>query len=196
MIWLMLLKSGEDEMKRVLLRGLFLTLSIAAVASAAGPPVAPNGIALIDGYRDWQVIAPSYRSDKGHIRVVLGNTTAIRAFREGKRPFPDGTILAKVAWNVEKHPRFPVAELPAAFVQVEFMIKDAGKYKKTGGWGFARFVGESYMPYGKDAGFVQECFGCHKPVADNDFVFTHWAGVPKPVQGSAKPEKPSPPAAY
>jgi len=183
-------------MKRVHLSGLLLTLSITAVAFAARPPVAPNGIALIEGYRDWQVIVPSYRSDKGHIRVVLGNPTAIRAFREGKRPFPNGTIFAKVAWNVAKHPRFPVAELPAAFVQVEFMVKDPGKYQETGGWGFARFVGGNYMPYGKDAGFVQECFGCHKPVADNDFVFTHWAGVPDPAKRSGKPAKTSPPAVY
>jgi hypothetical protein len=41
-------KPREDEMKRLLLSGLFLTLSITAVASAAGPPVAPNGIALIE----------------------------------------------------------------------------------------------------------------------------------------------------
>jgi len=183
-------------MKRVLLCGMFLVISITAVASAAELPVAPNGIALIEGFRDWQVIAPSYRSDKGHIRVVLGNTTAVNAFREGKRPFPDGAIIAKVAWNVAKHPRFPVAELPAAFVQVEYMVKESGKYKKTGGWGFARFVGENYTPYGKDAGFVQECFGCHTPVADNDFVFTHWAGVPDPAKHSAKPAKTPPPAAY
>ena len=183
-------------MQRVLLSGLFITLSIAAVAVAAGPPVAPNGIALIEGYRDWQVIAPSYRPDKGHIRIVLGNPTAIRAFREGKRPFPDGTIFAKIAWNAAKLPKFPVAQVPAAFAQVEFMIKDSGKYKKTGGWGFARFVGASYKPYGKDAGFVQECFGCHTPVADNDYVFTHWADLPKPGQHTGERGKASPPAAY
>lgn len=165
-------------MKRLLLFNLLLTLSITAVASGAGPSVAPNGIGLIKGYRDWQAIAPSYRPDKGHIRLVLGNAIAISAFREGKRPFPDGTIFAKVAWNAVKHPKFPVAEEPGRFAQVEFMIKDAVKYKKTGGWGFARFVGDKYKPYGKDAGFVQECFGCHTPVAENDFVFTHWAGVP------------------
>jgi hypothetical protein len=165
-------------MKRHLLSCLFLTLSFSVVAIAAGPPVAPSGIALIEGYRNWQVIAPSYRPDKGHIRAVLGNETAIKAFREGKRPFPDGTIFAKVAWNAVKLPKFPVAVVPGTFAQVEFMIKDSGKYKNTGGWGFARFLGENYKPYGKDAGFVQECFGCHTPVADNDFVFTHWAGVP------------------
>lgn len=165
-------------MKRLLLSGLFLALSVTTIAFAGGPPVAPNGIALIAGYRDWQVIAPSYRPDKGQIRVVLGNAMAIRAFREEKRPFPDGTIFAKVAWNAAKHPKFPVAEVPATFAQVEFMIKDSEKYKNTGGWGFARFVGGNYQPYGKDSSFVKECFGCHTPVADNDFVFTHWAGVP------------------
>lgn len=165
-------------MKRMLLSGLLLTLSFTAAVAVAGPPVAPNGIALVDGYRNWQVISPSYRPDKGHIRVILGNETAIRAFREGRRPFPDGTIFAKVAWKAEKHPRFPVAMVPGAFAQVEFMVKDSGKYGKTGGWGFARFVGEKYEPYGKDPGFVQECFGCHTPMADNDFVFTNWAGVP------------------
>jgi hypothetical protein len=165
-------------MKRVLLSGLFLSLSITGVAIAAGHPAAPNGIALIEGYRDWQVIAPSYRPDKGQIRVVLGNSIAIHAFHEGIRPFPDGTIFAKVAWNAAKHPKFPVAEVPAMFAQVEFMIKDSGKYKKTGGWGFARFIGQNYQPYGKDSNFVKECFGCHTPVVDNDFVFTHWAGVP------------------
>ena len=165
-------------MKRLLMTGLFLVLSTTAATFAAGPPVAPNGIALVEGYRDWQVIAPSYRPDKNHIRVILGNGTAIRAFREGKRPFPDGTIFAKVAWNAEKHPKFPVAEVPAAFAQVEFMVKDAGKYKDTGGWGFARFVGADLKPYGKDAGFVAECFGCHTPVASNDYLFTRIVKTP------------------
>lgn len=165
-------------MRSLLLSVLFLALWITTVASAASLPVAPNGIALLKEYRSWQVIAPSYRPDKGHIRVVLGNETAVKAFREEKRPFPDGTVFVKVAWNAVKHPKFPVAMVPGTFSQVEFMVKDSRKYKKTGGWGFARFLGGNYKPYGKDAGFVQDCFGCHTPVADNDFVFTHWAGVP------------------
>jgi hypothetical protein len=165
-------------MKISLFSGFLLTLAVTATAFAAGPQIAPNGIAPIEGYRNWLVISPSYRPDKGQIRVVLGNETAIRAFREGKRPFPDGTIFAKVAWSAVKHPKFPVAVEPGAFAQVEFMVKDSSKYKNTGGWGFARFVGKEYKPYGRDPGFVQECFGCHTPVAENDFVFTHWAGVP------------------
>jgi hypothetical protein len=63
-------------------------------------------------------------------------------------------------------------------VQVEFMVKDARKYKDTGGWGFARFVGNELKPYGKDVGFVGECFGCHLPVAGNDYLFTKIVKTP------------------
>jgi hypothetical protein len=148
------------------------------LAPAAATSIAPNGIALISGYRSWEVIAPSYREDKNHIRIILGNPLAIKAMKENLRPFPDGSIMAKVAWNTTRHPKFPVATIPGTFSQVEFMIKDSTKYKETGGWGFARFVGNDLKPYGKDAGFVQECFGCHQPVKGNDYVFSGYAAVP------------------
>jgi hypothetical protein len=59
------------------------------------------------------------------------------------------------------------------------MVKDAKKYAPTGGWGFARFVGPELKPYGQGPGFVQECYGCHVPVMDNDFVFTALAPLPR-----------------
>jgi len=158
--------------------GILMVMLLPALVLGGDRPVAPNGIPLIEGYRAWQVIAPSYREDKGHIRVIFGNDTAIKAMRNGTRPFPDGTVLAKVAWTATKHPKFPVATVPDRFAQVEFMVKDAGKYKATGGWGFARFVGDDLKPYGRDASFVQECFGCHTPVKGNDYVFTGFAPVP------------------
>ena len=58
------------------------------------------------------------------------------------------------------------------------MDKDAKKHKDTGGWGFARFVGNELKPYGKDAGFVSECFSCHIPVANNDYLFTKIVKTP------------------
>jgi hypothetical protein len=36
---------------------------------------------------------------------------------------------------------------------------------------------ERREPY-KDTGFVQECSGCHTPVKDNDYVFTHPVALP------------------
>ncbi|QWV94684.1 cytochrome P460 family protein [Geomonas oryzisoli] len=163
---------------RKMLMACVVALSVAGSVAAADRPVAPNGIALYPDYLSWKVIAPSYREDKGQIRIITGNETAVAALKAGKKPLPDGSVLAKVAWKAEKHPSFPVATEPDAFVQVEFMVKDARKYKDTGGWGFARFVGNKLQPYGKDAGFVAECFGCHTPVAGNDYLFTRMVRTP------------------
>ena len=145
---------------------------------AADTPVSPNGIALYPDYMTWKVIAPSWREDKGHIRIITGNDIAVAALLAGRKPLPDGSVLAKVAWKARKHPSFPVAIVPDEFVQVEFMVKNALKYKATGGWGFARFVGKELKPYGKTADFVNECFSCHLPVADNDFLFTSIVKTP------------------
>lgn len=163
-------------MKRLLL--LAVVVMIPALTPAADAPVSPNGIALYQDYLSWKVIAPSYREDKDHIRVILGNDTAVTALRANRKPLPDGSVLAKVAWNAENLTSFMAATVPGTFVQVEFMVKDAARYRDTGGWGFARFVGNELKPYGKDAGFVRECFGCHQPVADNDYLFTRLAVTP------------------
>ncbi|QWV98673.1 cytochrome P460 family protein [Geomonas nitrogeniifigens] len=155
-----------------------VALSVAGSVTAADRPIAPNGIALYPDYMSWKVVAPSYREDKGQIRIITGNEIAVAALKAGTKPLPDGTVLAKVAWKAEKHPSFPVATEPGDFVQVEFMVKDAKKYKDTGGWGFARFVGNNLQPYGKDKSFVAECFGCHTPVAANDYLFTKIVKTP------------------
>ena len=106
------------------------------------------------------------------IRIITGNEITVEALLAGTKPLPDDSMLAKVAWKAVKNPAFPVANEPGAFVQVEFIAKDAKKYKDTGDWGFARYVGNDLKPYGKDAVFVAECFGCHTPLANNDYLFT------------------------
>jgi hypothetical protein len=163
---------------RTLVLIVFTLLLCATALPAAERPVAPNGIGLYPDYLSWQIVAPSYREDRGHLRVITGNAIAVAALQAGKNPLPDGSVLAKVAWKAEKHPAFPVATIPGAFVQVEFMVKESKKYPATGGWGFARFVGNTLTPYGKDAGFVGECFACHTPVANNDYLFTHLVETP------------------
>lgn len=164
-------------MKKILLAGLIIMLNAGAVA-AADKTVSPNGIALYADYMTWNAVAPSYREDRGHIRIITGNEIAVKALRSGKKPLPDGSVLAKVSWNAVKNPAFPLATEPGDFGQVEFMVKDAKKYVNTGGWGFARFVGNELKPYGKDAGFAGECFSCHMPVADNDYLFTKLVKTP------------------
>jgi hypothetical protein len=149
------------------------------LAEPGGPAPSPNGITQPPGYQNWRVIGVSERSDNGSLRAILGNAVAIEAARTGHtNPWPDGTMLAKVAWKQSTLPKFPTATVPGEFVHTDLMVKDSAKYAATGGWGYARWVGTARTPYGKDAGFAQECFACHSQAADTDRVFTRPAPMP------------------
>jgi len=155
------------------------TLIAAASGAALAAEPAPNGITLPEGYKNWRMIASSQRTDNNTMRVILGNDKAVEAARAGKtNPWPDGAIMAKLVWKNKTLDKWAQAIVPGDFVHAEFMVKDAKKYEATGGWGFARWLGKDQKPYGKDANFVQECFGCHQPVKDRDWVFTEPAPLP------------------
>jgi hypothetical protein len=143
-----------------------ITLLLVAVATVAGGVAftatasrhADGGAAPVfvktipPGYRDWRLISVA-REEGGlnDIRAILGNDVAIKAYREGKLPFPDGAIIARIAWGYDAseennkifcgfapascgHPQSFVAGQPKNGVQ--FMVKDSRKYASTGGRGF------------------------------------------------------------
>jgi hypothetical protein len=140
---------------------------------------APNGISLPEGYKDWRIISQSHRTDNNTVRIILGNDIAVEAARSDNiRPWPKGSILAKLVWKQKSKEFWPTAIAPDTFVHAEFMFKDEDRYKDTGGWGYARWLGMDQVPYGKDKDFVQECFACHTPVKANDYVFTTVAPLP------------------
>lgn len=134
-------------------------------------PTALNGIAFMPDYKNWKVVTTSDRFDNNTMRVITGNDIAIKAIKENHiNPWPDGAILAKIAWDKVADENGNVKT--GAFKQVEFMIKDAKKYASTAGWGFARFKTPKMLPYGKTKLFATECVNCHRPMSNNDFVFT------------------------
>jgi hypothetical protein len=106
------------------------------------------------------------------LRAVLGNPAAVKAYREGMLPFPDGTVLAKLAWKHVQSAEFEHASVPAAATTVQIMVKNSKKYASTGGWGFGRFVNGKPV----DAAQHETCFACHEARAKgHDFVFTRLA---------------------
>jgi len=131
------------------------------------------------GYRDWRLISVAHEAGSlDDLRAILGNDVAIKAYREGKLPFPDGTIIARLAWSyvpseendkVFGHPQSFVAGPPKEGVQ--FMVKDSRKYGSTNGWGFAQF--NDGKP--ADEAALKGCSPCHEPAKASDFVFTHYA---------------------
>jgi hypothetical protein len=160
---------------------------VAYIATASGQAdevAAPiYGVKLPAGYRDWKLIAVNHLviGKVDQLRAQFGNEIGIKAFKEGKVPFPDGTIIAAQHWtrvpsednNKVLDGAFPGAQsfVVGSVANVQFMVKDSKKYAATGGWGFADFKD------GKpgDEALHKTCFPCHAPAKDRDYVFTHYA---------------------
>ena len=167
----------------------FLLVAVAAVAGVvaftapasghADQAAAPIfGVTLPPGYRDWKLISVAHEEGTlNDIRAILGNVVAINAYRDGKLPFADGTIIARLAWSYvpseENNKVFGRDQsfVPGAATNVQFMVKDSRKYAATGGWGFAQF--KDGKP--DDTAQLKTCFPCHEPVKARDFVFTRYA---------------------
>jgi hypothetical protein len=131
------------------------------------------GVTIPEGYRQWQLIAPSQPGEPfDELRAILGNDVAVKAYGRQTLPFPDGTILAKLAWKRVPAPDFPAASAPGPATTVQFMVKDSKKYAATGGWGFGKFIDGKPV----DEAEHRACFACHEAhVKAHDFVFTRFA---------------------
>ncbi|HEX6813582.1 MAG TPA: cytochrome P460 family protein [Planctomycetota bacterium] len=161
---------------------LFAAAALGVVACTAPAPAPHDGETapvldvLPPGYRDWKLISVAHEEgDLKDLRAVLGNDVAIAAYREGRFPFPDGAIIARLAWR-----HVPSEENNRAFgreqsfvagpaTNVQFMVKDSRRYAATGGWGYAQF--DDGKPV--DAAMLSSCAPCHAKAADA--VFTRYA---------------------
>jgi len=147
--------------------------SAAALTRVSLSSVQPelNGLPFFPDFESWKVISTTDRGDNNTFRFILGNDIAIRAAQSGNiSPWPEGAAFAKIAWQQQSAPNGLI--LPGKFIQVEFMLKDAQRYKATEGWGWGRWRGNDLKPYGDNARFVTECTGCHQPIHGDDYVYT------------------------
>jgi hypothetical protein len=184
------MRVAEFTMKHRMRRIVFVLVAIGAVgglgaymAAASGQvdgEAAPiSGVKIPPGYRDWRLISVAHEEGNlNDLRAILGNDIAITAYREAKLPFPDGTIISRLAWSyVPSEENNKVFGRPQSFVAgppkngVQFMVKDSKKYASTGGWGFAQF--NDGKP--ADEAVHNTCFPCHQAVNARDFVFTQYA---------------------
>ncbi|GES52495.1 MULTISPECIES: cytochrome P460 family protein [Rhizobium] len=155
-----------------------LAVGVAASQSAGSATLPENaspiyGVTIPEGYRDWKFIAPAQEAPPlDELRAVLGNDIAIEAYKKGTLPFPDGSILVKLAYKRKQSTEFAPATVPGAPTTVQVMVKDSKKYPDSHGWGFGRFVD------GKPVDIAQHetCLSCHVGnVRDHDYVFTRYA---------------------
>jgi hypothetical protein len=152
---------------------------LAPASGRADEKVATDfGVKLPPGYRDWKVISVAHEAGKNNdLRAVLGNDAALKAYREDKLPFPDGAIIARLAWvytsSEENNKVFGQEQSFVAGppINVQFMVKDSKKYAATGGWGFAQFKDGNPDP----KALLDTCFPCHVPAKARDYLFTRYS---------------------
>jgi hypothetical protein len=131
------------------------------------------------GYRDWKLISVAHEAGGlNDLRAILGNDMAVKAFREGKLPFPDGAIIARLAWSyVSSEENNEVFGREQSFIAgpptngIQFMIKDSKIYAATGGWGFAQFNSGTLV----SKTVLRGCFPCHQAIESRDLVFTRYS---------------------
>jgi hypothetical protein len=152
------------------------SLSASGRADEEASPI--YGIKIPPGYRDWKLISVTHEEGAfDQLRAQLGNDIAIKAYREGKVPFPDGAIIVALHWK-----RVPSDEDNKVFgkvqafvagsaVNMQVMVKDSKKYAASGGWGFADF--NDGKP--SDETVHKTCFACHQPAKGRDYVYTLYA---------------------
>ena len=148
-------------------------------AERAAAPI--FGIKIPAGYRDWRLISVAHEAGNlNDIRAILGNDKAIEAYRKDNQSFPDGTVIARLAWNfipsVENNKVFGRDQSfvagSATDWYLQFMVKDSSRYAATGGWGYAQFDKDGNPA---DEAKHETCFPCHAPAKDRDYVFTRYA---------------------
>lgn len=146
-----------------------------SAAAGNGPEKASPiyGVTMPEGYRDWKFIAPAQEAPPlDELRAVLGNDISINAYKSGTLPFPDGSILVKLAYKRKQSTEFAPATVPGVPTTVQVMVKDSSKYPESHGWGFGRFVDGKPV----DVAQHETCLSCHdNNVKDHDYVFTRYA---------------------
>lgn len=171
-------------MRRIII-GLIAFATVAAIVASLGPASrgadeAPIFITQIPpGYRDWKVISVAHEEGNlNSLGTILGNDVALKAYREKKLPFPNGTIIAALHFrhvpSQENNKVFGRAQsfVPGPATNIQFMVKDSAKYATTGGWGFGHFNASDRKA--GDEAFMKTCWPCHAQARTSDFVFTHY----------------------
>lgn len=128
-------------------------------------------------YRQWThvktmvIFDPAHplHKDFGGIHHVYANARALPSTQAEKFPYPDGSQLVFVLYDIKN--------ANGAYVATDkkvtaVMIKDSAKYKDTGGWAFQAWDAQGRALV-SDGGV--SCFACHRDqAAKTDYVFSRF----------------------
>jgi len=160
---------------------LLLFATALATSSCQRESTVPKGLpfSVVKGYQNWPLISISYRQDLRELHIILGNTTALEDFLHGVPdngyPFTDGAILVRLVYTARAHQAFPRYLAPGMLKGLDYMVKDAQRFKATRGWGYASFTYDEKRKTFKPSSTAlppEKCIKCHQLVQKRDYIFT------------------------
>jgi hypothetical protein len=148
--------------------------SFAIIAASSFTHSPSEEVPYPEGFRSWTHVKsaliekgnPAF-SHWGGFHHIYGNTKAIEGYKTGK--FPDGSVLVfDVLEGVSKDSLV----LEGNRKLIDVMVRDADRFKSTGGWGYEEFGGDSKTERRIGALAVTACYNCHAQQKNNDNVFS------------------------
>ena len=154
--------------------------SVALAPGHSSSDAAPVFVTQIpSGYREWTLISLAHEEGNfNSLGAIMGNDIAIKAYRAGTLPFPDGAVIAALHYrHSSSEENNKVFGREQSFIagtptNIQFMVKDSTRYAATGGWGFGHFTDGKPST---DEAFMKTCFPCHEQAKSWDLVFTRYA---------------------
>jgi len=127
---------------------------------------------MIEGYKNYKIVATHFRTDKNELRYILANPIGFTALKNKLKVMPEGSKIVKIGWSVKKMGLFSKALEADKIQRVEYMVKDSKKFNANGdNWGYARFIKKEGKYKAWDKG-VKGCIACHSHAKKSDYLFT------------------------
>jgi hypothetical protein len=160
----------------------FAAATVMAVTLAAAPGVRAGGerVAFPEKFADGTLYAVVERADIKQYRELYAPAAAVAAAKKGE-PLPDGTVITMVAYTALPDVRGnPQKDVKGRFIKGVrlghfVMEKRAGwgadypEDKRNSDWEYRAFTANRKV---NEKAKLAACFACHKPKAQQDFVFS------------------------
>jgi cytochrome P460 len=156
-------------------KAFLISIGLVVGAWALGAADGSTSVSYPDEYRKWVHVKstlvgpqnPRFAANGG-IHHFYANEKALEGYRTGK--FPNGSVLIDDLLEIKEQGG---VTSEGARRRVAVMVKDAARYRDTGGWGFEIFKGDESAPTLNAEGKAA-CFACHGKQTDRDSVFSQY----------------------
>ncbi len=153
-----------------------ICLACGAFIKISTDPGQQDVVPYPEGFRMWTHVKTSVVGPKnpaysfvGGFDHIYANEKAMKGYTTGI--FEDGAVVVfDVIIATDKDGDLTEGERKV----VDVMMKDAVKFKDTGGWGFEEFKGNSKTERTVLQAASARCFSCHSNQKDKNYIFSSY----------------------